>query len=326
MRSSKLTILLSTTTLLAAACVSAACSSDSASAPPGGSGATSSGGNTSQGGELTPADAVITGSVTQCSGTTAAQLPDTTVSECVRDACSNAACVPQNLITQFVSASTDLSLLAECEPGVLCVPIDFIATTGDFQTKNCQSLLGAEGRCISTCIPLVGERVGQLPQADCAQGELCAPCYDPITGDDTQACNQGCDTGPTQAPVTFARCGNDDLGVCVPSNLVPPELAPLVPQDTCAAGELCAPELKAVDINANFQECTPTSDILTQINPPPGPNGQLGGCVPAYLVDAQEPAPPEGAVLQDGCAAGELCAPCNNPLNNNEPTGACPFE
>lgn len=324
-----LSIYCTTTLAIASAALAlGACSSSSASTPSGGSnGATSGGGNgtAGMGGPLTAADAVVTGSVMQCAGTMPKQLPDTQVNECLRDGCSQAACVPGDLIQQFVPTA-DLTLLATCDASTYCLPIDFIATTGDFQAKPCTSLVGAEGRCLSTCIPQVAERMDQLPVADCAMNERCAPCYDPITGDDTKACEQGCDMGPTQPAVTFASCGNG-LGLCVPGELVPPDLQSSVPVADCTQeGFVCAPTTHVNDINAQFDTCTPTSDLLMAAPPLDGPNGEKGGCVPAYLVENFMPPPPDGAVLQDDCPDGFLCAPCTNPLANQEPTGACPLQ
>src|SRR5690606_18522312 len=123
---------------------------------------------------------------------------------------------------------------------------------------------------------------------------------------------------------TFAECG-EGAGQCVPSELIPAELAAAVPVADCTQpGYVCAPKIKVADINAPFTPCEPSSEVLQSLDPPPGPNGQKGACVPKYLVDAI--APPEGTVLQDTCMAGELCAPCSNPLDNNAPTGACPTQ
>jgi hypothetical protein len=285
-------------------------------------------GGSGGGGTLGAEDAKITGTVTQCPGTTPQPLPNEMVASCTLEGCSAAACIPSNLIQQFVSPETDLTPLGTCgDPSVYCVPIDYIATTGQFLFKSCTSLGGAEGRCVSTCIPLVAERMTQLPQADCHPTERCAPCYDPITGDVTPACSQACDTGPTQPPFVFAECGAG-LGLCVPQDLVPPDLRSAVPVADCTtAGFVCAPKTHVDDINYVFPTCTPSSDLIAAVNPMPGPNGQVGGCVPAYLVEHTEPAPPDGAVLQDGCAAGHLCAPCYNPLVTPQtPTGACPLQ
>jgi hypothetical protein len=259
-------------------------------------------------------------------------LPAVNVAECVANQCSQAACVSRDLLTQFVTPET-LSQLGNCDqdPNVYCVPIDYIATTGSFQTKKCASVAGLEGRCISSCIPEVSDRFDILPQADCAPTEKCAPCYDPTTKDpsgtarDTNACHQGCDPGPTTAPVSFPDCGNDGLAMCVPQELIPADLRPFVPTADCTQqGFACAPKTNVADLDHAFTPCVPSSDILAAVPPIDGPNGQKGACVPIYLVDNVEPPPPDGAVLQDTCPDGYLCAPCTNPLANQARTGACP--
>jgi len=283
----------------------------------GGTGGTGVTGGTSStggsGGLINASDIEIVGSVTQCPGTTP-QLPAGQIPSCTSQTCLAAHCVPANQ----VPAGTDTSLLATCSGG-FCTPDDYIATYGKFLTKVCQSVDGAEGRCISTCIPQVEDRLTQLPQRDCAPSERCAPCFDPIDGRDTRACNQGCDAGPTQPPYTFTSCGSGE-GLCVPKELVPTELQAAVPPDTCTQTDhVCAPIEKVKDLNYNFPVCVPTSAaaLLAQ----PGPNGQTGGCVPIYLV----PADKRSLILQDTCQTGELCAPCTDPLANMAPTGACPL-
>lgn len=159
-----------------------------------------------------------------------------------------------------------------------------------------------------------------LPVDVCADTERCAPCINPNDGTDTHACNVGCDTGPAPGttPILFDQCANG-RGRCVPSSIIPPALVPNVPPDTCTKpGYLCAPLDKTQDIKHNFQECTPCNGFV-QVLAAPGPGGQKGGCVPPYLANLIE-----GVFLaQDNCPAGDLCAPCNNPLTLNQPTGAC---
>src|SRR5205814_6920511 len=124
-----------------------------------------------------------------------------------------------------------------------CTPDDYIATQGKFLVKKCTSLEGAEGRCISTCVPQVLKQIDQLPVDMCNMAlERCAPCWNPIDGSDTKACTQGCDTGNPMTNVTFAKCGMD-RSLCVPKTLVPMDQQGL-PPDTCSADHLCAPTEK----------------------------------------------------------------------------------
>jgi hypothetical protein len=289
----------------------------------------------------TAKDAVITGSVTQCTGTQPVTLPqDVSVPSCQVPGCVHAACITGDQVHQYAPniQQATLNLEAYCPnaPNAYCTPGDYIATGGQFLFKKCTSLLNLEGRCVSTCIPQIYNQQTYLPKADCADGELCAPCFDPrfpAGQDTTDACKQACDPGPAAgSPTTkFDSCGNG-LGQCVPSTLVPKEFQYVVPKDTCTQdGYVCAPVEKVKDIHTNFVQCTPSN--ATTASAAPGPNGEKGGCVPKYLIDDYNvpgvTAIPTGFVNQDSCQAGYLCAPCNNPLAPaNAPdkafTGACP--
>ena len=226
--------------------------------------------------------------------------------------CEGARCAPNSLVPAEQSG-----LLAPCDDANTCVPEPYAATGGSFLAKSCQSLeyepgMPAEGRCISVCVPAVSDQLERLPQADCTESERCAPCWDPISGEETGACGIACDSwtpGETQA---FASCGMG-RGVCVPPDLVPADLKTAVPPDSCTGGWLCAPIEKARDLDYKFPSCAP------QVAPlPPDPN-QPAACVPTYIALNN----PSGALLaQSDCEAGELCAPCVNPLDGME-TGAC---
>ena len=267
------------------------------------------------GGQSNASDIKITGSTTQCPNTTP-DIPPGQLASCTIANCSNAHCVPASEIPM----GTDTSLLPKCPDQSFCTPDDFIATDGKFLAKKCVSLEGAEGRCLSTCIPAVSSQLSTLPKDTCAETERCAPCWNPIDGADTKACSQGCDTGPPATKVTFTPCGAN-RGICVPKSIVPAEFATSVPVADCTKTDyVCAPIEKAKDFNYNFPACTPTSlgGLLGQ----PAPNGQKGGCVPAYIVPTDQ----QALLLVDGCGTGEFCAPCTNPLSMpaNQPTGACP--
>jgi hypothetical protein len=284
--------------------------------PPGTGGTTATGGVVTVGGQANVSDIKITGTATQCAGTTP-DIPPGQLASCAIEGCSNAHCVP----LADLAPGTDTTLLPKCPDQSFCTPDDFIATDGKFLLKKCVSLENAEGRCLSTCIPSVNSQMDTLPKDTCAENERCAPCWNPIDGADTKACSQGCDTGPPAEKVVFAKCGADK-GISVPKAIVPTEFGSNVPQADCTKTDyVCAPIEKAKDFNYNFPVCTPTS--LGGILGMPAPNGQKGGCVPAYIIPTDQ----QPLLLQDGCPTGEICAPCTNPLSMptaNAPTGACP--
>ncbi|HVU03006.1 MAG TPA: hypothetical protein VHC69_33870 [Polyangiaceae bacterium] len=279
------------------------------------------GATVSIGGQSNGSDIKIVGSTALCMGAMPV-VPSTPVSECTAAMCTGAHCIPMAQIPM----GTDVSQLAMCPDGTYCTPDDYIATQGKFLVKTCTSLEGAEGRCISTCIPQVAKQIDQLPKDVCMDSERCAPCFNPIDGSNTHACTQGCDPGPTNTtPVLFAKCGIDPKdstmtpkGLCVPKSVVPMDLQG-IPQDTCPADHLCAPTEKVKDINYNFPMCMPGG--LSAIGLMKNMAGQAGGCVPPYLAGSNS-----SLLVADVCTGGDLCAPCVDPTKTPvAPTGACPW-
>jgi hypothetical protein len=190
-----------------------------------------------------------------------------------------------------------------CSEGTLCAPSQLTDPT--FHAKSCDSIDGAEGRCISTCVGgAVAKQKDRLPTMGCDMNEVCAPCYDPVTGEDTGACSVNGDK-PTKPKQVFDHCcgmsGTDPVGVCVPPALAGKQ-ASILRQETCKTGKLCAPIKKAQDPAFKFPTC----------------NGLLGAgaCVHSCIVD-----PSQAAILtRASCMADELCAPCDL---LGSPTNAC---
>lgn len=233
-------------------------------------------------------------------------LDVTTLPEC--PSCAGGAhCLPGSLVPPESQGQ-----LASCDADSLCVPDMFIETGGEFIPPTCESLLGAEGRCLSVCLPSVAEQAGSLPQATCQANEVCVPCYDPQDGTDTDACWQGCDPGPSEPPVQLPECC-DGLGKCVPSAAVPPDKVDKLPQDTCPEDVdqlVCAPNVYIDDPNYKAATCQ-TEGLF-------GIGGGPGGCVPGCLVSGFE----DLLTKQGSCQDGWKCAPCTNPLTMAS-TGAC---
>jgi hypothetical protein len=218
--------------------------------------------------------------------------------------CTDARCLQAALVPEGSRAS-----LAPCaDPAQLCVPDFFIAAGGNFVPPTCRSLLDAEGRCLSMCIPQISSQVSLLPQSTCAATERCAPCYDPRTGMDTGACKQSCDTGPKEAGKSFPECCNA-LGRCVPNTLIPESERSQLGKDSCSgATELCAPKAQVIDPTSKPKSCTTFP-----------PQNREGRCLPACLPSVSGRA---SQLRKEDCAEGELCAPCYDPVNGGS-TGAC---
>jgi hypothetical protein len=218
---------------------------------------------------------------------------------------------------------------APCDAGGYCVPDVFIATGGVYTPPSCTSLDGAPGVCLSLCVPEVKKFEKLLPQDGCAEGERCTPCVNPLDGTETGACDlsfscEGDPTGgtggsgeggaatdcphegpPVLDPSSLPACPNQCGGHCVPSSLVPPDLAQSL--ETCDASSYCVPD---DFIETGGQFIPPTCESV---------GGVEGRCLSTCLPDvaAQADQLPAGT-----CGGGERCVPCYDPIEGGE-TGAC---
>jgi hypothetical protein len=175
-------------------------------------------------------------------------------------ACANggaARCVPSAEIP-----STLASQLDACNGGA-CVP-DTIIESGGAAPPTCESPFG-EGRCVSICVPAVGDKASLLDRGKgdvCATDERCVPCKNPLAnGESTGVCEIGpsapaeiCEdavtanapppsggTGACAAPPS-CRSVNDSEGRCLPLSLpMVAEQKDLLPASTCGAEARCAP-------------------------------------------------------------------------------------
>jgi len=226
---------------------------------------------------------------------------------------ADAHCAPTAAVPQTMQAQ-----LKACPTG-LCVPDKFIASGGNFIPKSCDSVGGAEGRCLNVNIPQVDSQKARLPQGACDASEKCVPCFDPLDGKETGSCKLSCDPGPQKPKTTFKGCCDADNGApgrakCVPETLVSEaQKASLGDDDgVCAAGNLCVPNEMLTNPAYKGTPCQVNRLLLPSYT---------GVC----LSDCLE-LPLEGLVVVKGnCQDGMRCAPCSNPING-QPTGApgCP--
>lgn len=238
-----------------------------------------------------------------CTDTASQGLDPSQFPECPMCMGRAAHCLGKDLVNTV--AADQLENLAECDSDNVCVPDVLIQTLGNYDPPVCESLEGAAGRCLSTCIGRIAGIASFLPQDNCGDDELCAPCVDPRTGEDTGACNLGCDTGPHEPSVVFDRCCDDDSGICVPPEILDERQAKALAQGPCDSGKVCAPELLS---EADY--IPPTCESVA---------GAEGRCLSTCVGLVQK----ESALLpQDTCDADQLCAPCYDPRTGEE-TGAC---
>jgi hypothetical protein len=155
-----------------------------------------------------------------------------------------------------------------------------------------------EGRCIPSCFLTGDPSTANLAQSTCADDNTCVPCYSPITGASTGACNRPGDAPVDPAPAGFAECG-DGAGLCVPGG----SSGAMLPQLTCDDGQVCAPKSRVLDQGACFPRCESAF----------GP----GACLAAFVVGDQA-----SLLTMATCMTAEVCVPCISPLTQM-PTGAC---
>jgi hypothetical protein len=179
------------------------------------------------------------------------------------DACcaGRARCVPREVLL-LSATDSDLAVLGtdSCSgSNTYCVPEAWLATPRPVPSA-CRAPGDLEGRCLSTCLAQVADRADTLKQASCAAGELCAPCYDPRSGEDSGACRSGSDQ-PTEPARKFAACCGSAAaasGTCVPVELLTSEQQSSLPVDSCTAyASRCAPaQLLAAGPAARLPSCS----------------------------------------------------------------------
>jgi hypothetical protein len=244
-------------------------------------------------------------------------IDPSTLPEC-DPACGGAHCLPEALV-----GPAEQALLAPC-PGGFCAPDLLIETAGQTPPPSCVSVAGAEGRCLSTCLPDIAAQAAFLPQSSCAAEERCVPCYDPTAADPTLptgACSLACDAPvdpptiitcpwngpPLLDPATFPECDPVCGGAhCVPDTLVPPDQQALL---AACPGGFCLPD-PLISTAGNYlpQSCTAFPGTTSE-------GRCLSDCLPVVAAQIDN-------LSQDVCPSGEHCVPCYDPFTGLE-TGAC---
>lgn len=238
-------------------------------------------------------------------------------------------CLPESSLTLDPMKSAFVH--HSCGAGLKCAPArSSLADGGASAFPSCSATLGAalniEGRCVPKCFFAGHPLMRALKQDDCATDEfVCTPCYDPVDGTSTGACEERPgDLPDTTKQLSFSSCGVYDggrpAGTCIPGAIVGAlgylGIVNGVHQDDCAAaGDACVPIVKAA--GACFAPCG--TGFGSQL----GPEYENGACVPVFAVRDGMGNPAVAIFTQQTCVAGELCAPCSDPLNPGAPTHAC---
>lgn len=236
-------------------------------------------------------------------------------------------CVPNAKVPQNVA-----SQLQACTGGA-CVPDPFIRNPS-LVPAACKSLGGADGVCLSVCVPQVAQYASLLPQDSCAADEKCAPCISPLDKKPTGACDIGKNGN------TGGSCSNDpppkagDAGGAPPPDVCPhvgpPVLDPAtLPSCDPAGGAHCLDKaLVPMAMQSQLATCptglcVPDEFIKTGGNFIPATcravNDSEGRCLHEAIPQV---ASQKSQLTRSTCAAFEYCVPCFSPLDSMS-TGAC---
>jgi hypothetical protein len=247
-------------------------------------------------------------------------IPADVFPPCPTDICSSGGhCVANGNVP-----GSQADLLAACDADNKCVPDRLIETKGSPEPIVCESLFGAEGRCLSECIPQVKEQgiTNGLPTAGCDAGHFCVPCYSPIDGSDTGACtlgNPGCDA-PQEPPAAFKECCADKGGgKCIPLSIVGAAADQLDKEECASLGQpdsACVP-----NVIFDAQQAGATQIIWPSCTT----GGFIGGGAEGVCVPKCVPSADSFLVSQGDCSEDyENCAPCEmEVLGFPIDTGAC---
>jgi hypothetical protein len=255
--------------------------------------------------------------------------PATTFAGCCDDGTGQSlgTCVPGALVPEDQQSMLGADSCAG--DGFMCAPT--VMVTDSYAPEACDSWLSAEGRCLPACLPALAQKADALERDVCDAGELCAPCYDPTSGDDTGSCAIAGDA-PTEPAVAFPECCTTNgvlRGLCVPKPAAG-ESADSLPVLDCetqtgdADDYVCAPKEKVADPDYAFPSCTTECTSTWLVCTFGGIGGKPGVCVPSCLLSEQETDHGTVASLYgpSTCAAEEDCAPCTDPQDDT-PTGLC---
>jgi hypothetical protein len=222
----------------------------------------------------------------------------------------NGHCVPVDLLDYSAEQLAPLGK-DSCDPdqNALCIP-QVLIENPNFTPEVCTSIASSEGRCLPKCLPGIEKLPLQLPQDICTDDFVCAPCYDPITGELTDACTMPNDPGPSSDAVVFDTCCKGS-GSCVTKDVLTEDQSLMLGEDNCEKDKdlLCVPSVFTSADGYKPQTCVSL-------------NRNEGRCVPDCLPDVVN-APT--AFPKDICDDHFVCAPCYDPITLRL-TAACTID
>lgn len=252
---------------------------------------------------------------------------------CACQAGGKARCVVRSKVPEPLSKQ-----LADCDGAAgVCVPETIL--TSRAEPPSCKTS-GAEGRCVSLCVPKVAKYAEVLTQGDgdaCAADERCVPCTMP-DGAPSGVCDIGepapssCEgsggggdggapaaPGEISCPFTGAEMDVSKMPVCAPGGRCvsegfledavkdPKTRAELRSRLAACATGLCVPEAYLKKYGQHKPEaCASFAGIE-------------GRCFSTVFKDVSAQ---RDLLQRDVCGDDERCVPCFNPADG-APTGAC---
>ena len=272
------------------------------------------------------------------------QCPDFQAMGALDSCCDGTgSCIPMNALPPGLQ-----SQVSTCADGSACVPksiIESIENEGGFWPLACVSVGGADGVCLSTCIPKVGQFAALLPQDVCEASERCAPCIDPLTGVDSGACGDGLQCAPEESEANEEGGASTQVDEAVDEpQATEPEPEPQgyscenLPTEPIADPELfepcgvaahCVPEAAVEEeLQADLAVCDGGFCVPDMMIASGGwfipqtctsLNGAEGRCLHTALPAVNAMA---GVLPVDVCEDYERCSPCCDPLTGLA-SGAC---
>ena len=237
-------------------------------------------------------------------------------------------CVPSGTLGNFA----DTFEKADCKGQSACVPEDLVREGTKIKLKDCTAVLNTPGKCFWPLAAQVIENYDLLKSAtkdQCEGDQICAPCTDPRTQEDTGVCSLGGDAG--------GDCKGDSETKSTspkPSAAACPQVEPILEesafkQDSCGSNMLCVDESLAGAERAKLLAtcsagvCAPKKSVLRGGNYVPKTCKSLAGAEGRCSnVGVPDVAAKKDLLPQADCDEDERCAPCFDPTDGKE-TGAC---
>lgn len=243
---------------------------------------------------------------------------------------SKGRCVPTGTLGDFAETFEK----ADCKGASACVPEDLVREGTKIKLKDCTAVLNSPGKCFWPLAAQVIENYDLLKSAtkdQCEGDQICAPCADPRTGQETGVCDLGKDSG--------GDCKGDGAekksgGASKPAPAACPQVEPILEesafkQDSCGSNMLCVEEgLVGADRAKLLSKCStgvcaPKKSVLRGGNYVPKTCKSLAGAEGRCSnIGVPDVAKQKDLLPQADCDADERCAPCFDPTDGKE-TGAC---